>query len=150
VGVVAFSPDGKVILTGSGDPFLLTGEIRLWDADTATPRGKPLALRLPVLTAAFSPDGKLFATGLGQPPQGAGEVWLWDLKEGKWVGKPWPQRSAVPSLAFSPDGLTILTGSSNEGARFWSTTAAFLSGTLCRRQKGPSRPWRSAPTVVAS
>lgn len=56
VGVLAFSPDGKVLATGSWD-----GTARVWD--TAT--GSEL-MRLPhigrVYDVAFSPDGRWRAT----------------------------------------------------------------------------------------
>jgi WD40 repeat protein len=52
----AFSPDGKRIVTASGDM-----KARVWSADGT---GKPLILRLKyaVFSAAFSPDGKRVVT----------------------------------------------------------------------------------------
>src|SRR5262249_29796294 len=54
---VAFSPDGRRILTGSADQTA-----RLWDAVTGRPLGKPLAHDGPVLAVAFSPDGRTILT----------------------------------------------------------------------------------------
>ena len=57
---MAFSPDGKTILTGSDD-----GTARLWDAATGRPVGPPIRARgedrRPCV--AFSPDGKLVSPG---------------------------------------------------------------------------------------
>ncbi len=55
---VAFSPDGKTILTGSCDTTA-----RLWDAATGRPLGRPMEHRAPVWSVAFSPDGKTILTG---------------------------------------------------------------------------------------
>ncbi|MCP5107441.1 MAG: hypothetical protein GY950_28900, partial [bacterium] len=55
---VAFSPDGKTVLTGSVD-----GTARLWRADTGKPLGKPMTHGNWVRAVAFSPDEKTLLTG---------------------------------------------------------------------------------------
>jgi hypothetical protein len=56
-GTLAFSPDGKQVVTGSWDPRLA-----FWDARTGRPAG---TLELPhrAQCVAFSPDGKRLAVG---------------------------------------------------------------------------------------
>jgi WD40 repeat protein len=68
---VAFSPDGKTLLTGSSD-----NTVRLWDAATRKPLGTPLKHQSIVHAVAFSPDGKTLLTGGGDQP-----VRLWDVSE---------------------------------------------------------------------
>ncbi len=85
---VAFSPDGKTILTGCMDKTA-----RLWDVATGRPIGQPMVHLQGVTSAVFSPDGKTVLTGgmdkrarlweantgrpLGQPILHLGLVWLW-------------------------------------------------------------------------
>jgi WD40 repeat protein len=70
---VAFSPDGKTVLTGSHDKTA-----RLWDAGTGKPIGAPLQHQGPVVAVAFSPDGKTVLTGSGWPDKSAR---LWRLPQ---------------------------------------------------------------------
>ncbi|MGD2084612.1 MAG: AAA-like domain-containing protein [Candidatus Aminicenantes bacterium] len=53
VNSVAFSPDGKTVLTGSSD-----GTARLWEAATGNPVSSPMIHGDWVYSVAFSPDGK--------------------------------------------------------------------------------------------
>ena len=55
---VAFSPDGKTVLTGGED-----NTARLWNAADGTPIGQPLQHQDIVRAVAFSPDGKTVLTG---------------------------------------------------------------------------------------
>ncbi len=55
---MAFSPDGKAVLTGSDHKTA-----RLWDAASGAPIGTPLRHEGGVTAVAFSPDGKVVLTG---------------------------------------------------------------------------------------
>ena len=55
---MAFSPDGKTVLTGSSDKTA-----RLWETATGKQLGPPLQHQGGVLAVAFSPDGKTVVTG---------------------------------------------------------------------------------------
>jgi tetratricopeptide (TPR) repeat protein len=106
---VAFSPDGKAVLTGSWDHTA-----RLWDAATGRPIGSPMPHRSLVVAVAFSPDGKAVLTGSWDHT-----ARLWDAATGRPIGPPMPHRSVINAVAFSPDGKAVLTGSEDHTARLW-------------------------------
>ncbi len=109
VWAVSFSPDGKTILTGSGDRIA-----QLWDALTGQPLGEPLVHPFEVWSAVFSPDAKLVLTG-GRDRQAR----VWEVASRRVVGKTMPHPGEIRSLAFSPDGKSILTGCRDSFARLW-------------------------------
>ena len=64
VRAVAFSPDGRTVLTACGDLDGTSGEARVWDVETS----KPISPTYPGKVrnsgaVAFSPDGRLVLTG---------------------------------------------------------------------------------------
>jgi WD40 repeat protein len=98
---VAFSPDGKTVVTGGSD-----NAARLWDAATGQQRGQPLPHQGAVLVVAFSPDGKTVVTGGSD-----NAARLWDAATGQPRGLPMLHRGPVPAVAFSRDGQLLATGS---------------------------------------
>ncbi len=124
VNCVAFSPDGKTVLTGSDDKTA-----RLWNAATGKPIGPPLAHQDAVNCVAFSPDGKTVLTG------GADKTArLWNSATGKPIGSPLAHQGAVESVAFSPDGKTVLTGSDERTARLWDAATGKPIGSPLAHQ----------------
>jgi WD40 repeat protein len=141
---VAFSPDGKTVLTGGGTAEPGQYRVQLRDAATGTPRGGPLALTLggTLNCVAFSPDGKTFLTGVG-PNFGAREIWgrvqLWDAATGKPVGRPLNHDYPVLAVAFSRDGKVVAAGGGDESreigaVRLWdAATGQPLGQPLAHR-----------------
>ncbi|MCK4764755.1 MAG: hypothetical protein KAW12_21330, partial [Candidatus Aminicenantes bacterium] len=116
---VAFSPDGKTILTGSKDKTA-----RLWDL-----QGKKLhefkGHKDYVSSVAFSLDGKTILTGSRDAT-----ARLWDL-QGNTLHEFKGHIGGVTSVAFSPDGRTILTSSKDNTARLWD-----MQGNAIQEFKG--------------
>ena len=101
--MVAFSPDGKQIVTAAADET-----VKLWDAVT----GERL-LKWDGHYAAFSPDGKRLAVVIAD-----GTVKVLDAGIGKEIQVP-GQIDAKLSVAFSPDGSRLVTVASNNTAKIW-------------------------------
>lgn len=77
VNALAFSPDGKRLVTAAGAGGGLPNEVKLWDPTT---RKEIAVLRNSdtILDVGFSPDGKLFAAvGIYGVRRGKGAVIIW-------------------------------------------------------------------------
>ena len=103
---VAFSPDGKRIVSGSYDET-----VRIWDASTGQPVGSPLEGHTDsVMSVAFSPDGKRIVSGSGDKT-----VRIWDASTGQPIGSPLEGHTDSVCRLHSPQ-------MGNESCRGQSTT----------------------------
>jgi WD40 repeat protein/serine/threonine protein kinase/tetratricopeptide (TPR) repeat protein len=112
VDAAAFSPDGRLVLTG-GDDF----KARLWDATSGAAVGPVLEHPGTVHAVAFSPDGKTLLTGCADST-----ARLWETATARPIGSPIRNQGKVMAVAFSPDGKTFLTGCTDGTARLWDAT----------------------------
>jgi Caspase domain/WD domain, G-beta repeat len=97
---VAFTPDGKLIATGSRD-----GSMTLWTVDKRAVKQTQQAHAGGVRSLAVKPDGALIATG------GADRVVkIWDAKKGKVVGDIGGLDGEVSYVQFAPDGKRLFAG----------------------------------------
>jgi WD40 repeat protein len=103
---LAFSPDGRRIISGGSDDRTL----RLWDAATGLAALPPLVGHTDVVTSvAFSPDGHRIVSGSDDHT-----VRVWNADTGHQIGAPIIFFSSVNSVAFSPDGHRIVSGSDDK------------------------------------
>ena len=135
VVAAAFSPDGKIVLTGSGlasnDGDWRNGkdmEGRLWETATGKQVGPPLHLGAPVQSVAFSPDGKTVLTASKFKTQ------MCEAATGKPIGLPLSEKAWIDTVAFSPDGLTVLTGSNHGKAQLWEVATGKQIGPPLQTQ----------------
>ena len=106
---VAYSPDGRHIISGSSDHT-----IRIWDAKTGAPVGDPLKGHTSlVLSVAYSPDGRHIISGSYDHT-----IRIWDAEADTAAGKPLVEHTySVQSIAYSSDGKHIVSGSSGDTTR---------------------------------
>ena len=100
VDSVAFSPDGKRIVSGSGS---FEQALKIWDASSGKELGHAKASGRSV---SFSPDGQRIVSGSADKT-----VKIWDASDGKELRTLKGHTKWVASVAFSPDGQQIVSGS---------------------------------------
>jgi WD40 repeat protein len=104
VEAIAFSPDGKILATGSEDRT-----IQLCDAETATVLHVLHDHIAGVRALAFSPDGKTLASG-----DASGVVKLWHVATAKPLFDLPRAGESCTELVFSPDGSRLLCHFEND------------------------------------
>jgi WD40 repeat protein/class 3 adenylate cyclase len=120
---VAFSPDGKYILSGDNDNIA-----RLWDIQTGQEIRQFVGHRDLVYSATFSPDGKYVATASNDST-----ARLWDTQTGQELRRFTGHTAGVENVAFSPDGKYLLTASDDGTARLWDVDYHNTMEYLCSR-----------------
>jgi WD40 repeat protein len=131
-----FSPDGKILASGSGDiwggdDWDFLGTIRLWDVDpTSATFGQQLGGPFrghssPITDIAYDPGGKRLASSSWD-----GDIRLWDIDQrsptfGQTLGKPMSRHIAdALEVEFSPNGQVLASTDFYGEICFWDVDPA--------------------------
>ncbi|MEO1528528.1 MAG: WD40 repeat domain-containing protein [Planctomycetota bacterium] len=108
---MAFSPDGRRIISGSGDNTL-----KLWDSESGQELASLTGHSGRVRAVAFRPDGRWIVSGSGDRT-----LKLWDSESGQELASLIGHFGWVRAVAFSPDGRRIVSGSDDQTLLVWDT-----------------------------
>ena len=106
---VAYSPDGKFVLSGSDDKTL-----KLWNAADGKEVRTFIGHHGAVTGVAYSPDGNAAASGSAD-----GTVRLWDVATGRQVRATENLGWKVAAVAFSPGGNLVASAADDNQVTLW-------------------------------
>jgi WD40 repeat protein/serine/threonine protein kinase len=119
---VAFTPDGRTLVTGSKDRTA-----RFWDAATGAALGGTIRHDGWVNALALSADGRAVLTGSDDR---TGR--LWSVPDGAPLTAPLRHTQPVKAAALSPDGRLLLTASEDATAQLWEARRGQPAGEPLR------------------
>lgn len=116
---VAFSPDGKTLVSGGAD-----GTLKFWQIETGTPPlqlvAKVAAHGTGITRLLFSPDGKTLATASSDHT-----IKLWDVAQRSLLFSTEAAESyGISDLAFSPDWRTMLSIHWDGSVKHWQVISS--------------------------
>ncbi len=125
VNALAFSPDGKLLATGSGDPSR-SGEIKLWDLSTGRlVREFVKPHKDAVLALDFSHDGRQLASGAADRA-----VRLWEVATGTQLRNLEAHSNHVLAVSLRHDGRMLASAGADGAVRTWSLLTGDVVKTI--------------------
>ncbi|MEL7355147.1 MAG: NB-ARC domain-containing protein [Cyanobacteria bacterium J06560_6] len=126
VCAIAFSPDGKWLLSGGADRM-----IKLWNVETSECFKTLAGHGNWVMSVVFSPDGTTLASASADRT-----IKLWDMSTGECLRTLEGHQHGVWSAAFSPDGKTLASASADRTIKLWDVSTGECVNTLAGHEHG--------------
>jgi WD40 repeat protein len=111
---LAFSPDGRKIVSGSEDCT-----VQFWDFETGTLLAAFRGHLGSVLSVSFSPVEDFLVSGSEDRT-----IRIWNTRTGKVVSVLQGHSEPVTSVAFSPHGRQVVSGSEDKTVRVWDVKSS--------------------------
>ncbi|HEX8108085.1 MAG TPA: WD40 repeat domain-containing protein, partial [Kofleriaceae bacterium] len=115
IDAVAFSPDGRLAVTGSHD-----GTVQVWDATSGTLRSRSNELRSDVLSIEFDQTSSLIAAS-----SASGSIAVIEATSGMPVTELDGPTAKVRAAHFDPSSRRVVGASWDGTARIWDATAMY-------------------------
>jgi predicted NACHT family NTPase len=120
VYAVAWSGDGQILASGSGDHT-----VKFWDIRTGQCLKTSIGHENWVYAVAFSPDGQILASGSGDHT-----VKLWSASTGQCLKTLAGHMTWIWSVAWSPDGQILASSSGDRTVKLWNVSTGECLNTL--------------------
>jgi WD40 repeat protein len=142
VRAVAYSPDGRLIASGSDDR-----SVRLWDARTGKAFGPPLEGHTgSVIALMFSSDGKQVISGSLDD-----SVRHWEVSSGQPLAVTLHNDpNLLRALVFGPDGTRVVSADDNDVLRIWDANPVLLLQLACQRLRRHQLLWNPEANSVSA